>query len=334
MALRWRVKAHIDDNVCDPCKTNNGKLYRSRAAAWRDYPNGRGYKKCVGAQYGNTCRCTVVKRGKGDNMAQDLSSLINRAMTLTATVEARKLLPAAPVNGLPFAEFQPLRTQDNALYIYDAIGGWDGAKALDVALALRDMSGPLDVHLNSPGGVIFEGAAIYNAIKAYGRANTVTSYIDGYAASAASFVALAASPYDEVAGTGGVRIAANAAMMVHDGQGLAMGTADDMRDMADLLDMLSDTMAQVYAARTGTPAAEWRDIMRDGDSWYNAQAALDARLADLIVAGAPEPATAPASNALDLDLFTVVAPAAVTREPAQPPFDLEGFRNALKGVLA
>jgi hypothetical protein len=61
-AMRWVVKAHIDDNVCDPCKKNDGKLYRNRTAAYADYPGGKGYIKCVGAEYGNQCRCTVKKR--------------------------------------------------------------------------------------------------------------------------------------------------------------------------------------------------------------------------------------------------------------------------------
>lgn len=61
-AMRWQVSAHIDDNVCDPCKNNDKKLYRSRAAAYADYPGGKGYIKCVGAEYGNQCRCRVKKR--------------------------------------------------------------------------------------------------------------------------------------------------------------------------------------------------------------------------------------------------------------------------------
>lgn len=64
-AMRWRVKAHIDENVCDPCKKNDGKLYRNRSAAYADYPGGRGYVKCVGEQYGNRCRCVVRKRKGG-----------------------------------------------------------------------------------------------------------------------------------------------------------------------------------------------------------------------------------------------------------------------------
>jgi ATP-dependent protease ClpP protease subunit len=337
-ARRWAVKAHVDDSICEPCQKNDKKVYRNRQAAYRDYPNGKGYKKCIGARYGNDCRCVVVQRGKGGDNVADQAELINRAMTLTAKVTARDLRPPAPVNGLPFAEPERLRAQDNALYIYDAIGGWDGAKAIDVALALRDMTGPLDLHLNSPGGVIFEGAAMYNAIKAY-TGGPVTAYIDGYAASAASFVALAASPYDPETDTGGVRIAKNAVMMVHDGMGLAMGTADDLRDVADLLDMLSDTIAAVYAERAGGTAEQWRETMRDGDTWYNAEQAKAAGLADVIIGEvlpAPEPGEEQATAKISLDSFKVEAPeaTAVTTADTITPFDLEGFREALKGVLA
>lgn len=61
-AMRWVVKGEDDPNACDPCKKNHGKLYRSRAAAYADYPGGAGYIKCVGAEHGNKCRCTIVKR--------------------------------------------------------------------------------------------------------------------------------------------------------------------------------------------------------------------------------------------------------------------------------
>lgn len=61
-AMRWQVKAHKDSSTCDPCKKNDGKLYRNRSSAYADYPNGKGYIKCVGAQYGNSCRCVVKKR--------------------------------------------------------------------------------------------------------------------------------------------------------------------------------------------------------------------------------------------------------------------------------
>jgi hypothetical protein len=62
MAMRWKVVGHKDDNCCNPCKKNLGKLYRNRTSAYSDYPAGKGYIKCVGAKYGNSCRCKVVRR--------------------------------------------------------------------------------------------------------------------------------------------------------------------------------------------------------------------------------------------------------------------------------
>jgi HK97 family phage portal protein len=61
-AMRWEAVATIDDDTCQPCADNDGKVYRNRAAAYKDYPGGSGYVKCVGAEYGNECRCKVVKR--------------------------------------------------------------------------------------------------------------------------------------------------------------------------------------------------------------------------------------------------------------------------------
>ena len=63
-AMRWEAVATIDDNTCKPCADNDGKVYRNRASAYRDYPGGSGYVHCVGAEYGNECRCKVVKRRK------------------------------------------------------------------------------------------------------------------------------------------------------------------------------------------------------------------------------------------------------------------------------
>lgn len=68
-AMRWVVVAVDDDNTCEPCRENDGRLYRNRAAAYKDYPGGSGYVDCVGAEFGNDCRCKVVKRrvSKGDD---------------------------------------------------------------------------------------------------------------------------------------------------------------------------------------------------------------------------------------------------------------------------
>ncbi|MCT2591141.1 phage portal protein [Streptomyces sp. N2-109] len=61
-AMRWKVVATLDDDTCQPCRDNDGHLYRNREQAYEDYPGGSGYVHCVGAEYGNECRCRVVKR--------------------------------------------------------------------------------------------------------------------------------------------------------------------------------------------------------------------------------------------------------------------------------
>jgi len=63
-SMRWEVVAKLDDDTCQPCMDNDGHLYRNRAQAYQDYPGGSGYVHCVGAEYGNDCRCKVVKRRK------------------------------------------------------------------------------------------------------------------------------------------------------------------------------------------------------------------------------------------------------------------------------
>lgn len=63
-AMRWEAVEHMDDNTCDECRANDGKLYRNRAEAYADYPGGQGYINCIGHQYGNDCRGRVVKRRK------------------------------------------------------------------------------------------------------------------------------------------------------------------------------------------------------------------------------------------------------------------------------
>lgn len=66
-AMRWEAVAVIDDNTCQPCADNDGTTYRNRASAYKDYPGGKGYVNCVGAEFGNECRCHVKKRRKTED---------------------------------------------------------------------------------------------------------------------------------------------------------------------------------------------------------------------------------------------------------------------------
>lgn len=319
-ALRWVAVSSDDGNTCKPCKDNNGKLYRNRQAAYRDYPGGSGYVHCDGLKGGNDCRCKVVKRGSASNesgVPVDIGEIVNQYGSLRARASARA---GAPTAAMPKAalKMEAASTGGTDLYIYDAIGGWFGVEPMDVVRALAGATGDLRIHINSPGGSIFDGAAIYAAIKAYAGGKR-TSIIEGVAASAASFIALAA---DEVETTDlGV-------MMIHDGAASAYSlTQDDLMELADLVGMLSDNIAGVYAAKTGGTASEWRDRMREGDSWFNAQAQLDEKLADRI-SGTTLPATPPPP---DPEPEPEPAPAP---DNTTPPIDFEGLRLALKGALA
>lgn len=164
--------------------------------------------------------------------------------------------------------------------IYEEIGGW-GVTAGEFVEQLRNVTTPqIDLHISSPGGSVFDGVAIYNALSQHPA--RVHCYVDALAASAASFIAQAA---DEITMNPG------SMMMVHDAIGMTWGNANDHTTMAGLLAQVSDSIADLYARRAGGTAAEWRGVMENNGGegrWYNAREAVDAGLADR-VAGDPEP---------------------------------------------
>jgi ATP-dependent protease ClpP protease subunit len=172
------------------------------------------------------------------------------------------------------------------IYLYDMIGGW-GITAQDFVDELRQITGSaIDLHVNCEGGEVFDGIAIFAALAQHPA--TVTAYVDGLAASAASFVVQAAN--ERVMGR-------HARMMIHDAHALCIGNAADMRDTAALLDDLSGEIASIYAERSGrADTATWRQAMTAGmdGTWYAAQAAVDAGLADRVAEGATPGDRAPA----------------------------------------
>lgn len=227
-------------------------------------------------------------------MAVDFDNLRNLAEML------RSKTKASNKSGRSWYRFTNLANTKAEIYVYDCIGEY-GVTAQDFVGELRaSNASEIDLHINSEGGQVFDGLAIYESIKQHPA--TVTAYVDGLAASAASFIVQAADRRV---------MAKNAQMMIHDAHGLSIGNAADMREMADLLDKFSDNLAEIYAERAGGTRAQWRKAMRgagaaaDG-TWYNAQEAVKAGLADDI-AGTPAKETASPDNKVEQPTLDVDA---------------------------
>lgn len=155
----------------------------------------------------------------------------------------------------------------NTLDLFGYVGDvWDGFDAASIAKDIQGHEGPLTVRINSPGGLAYDGIAIYNLLKPL---NPKVEVI-GLAASAASVIAMAGET---------VQVATGAEMMIHDAWGIEIGNAQQMRKHADDLDHLSDSIASIYAERSGKPADEMRALMA-AETWLNGPEAIDAGLAD------------------------------------------------------
>ena len=158
------------------------------------------------------------------------------------------------------------------MLLYGEIG-WE-VRASEFVPALDAVTDShIDLHISSTGGDVFEALAIMNALKEHPSTKTV--YIDGLAASAASFIAV---------GIGGeVIMRPGAEMMIHNAQGGAWGDMNDMHAIIERLESASATIADIYAAKTGTDAATWRAAM-DAETWFSADEALAAGLVDRVEA--------------------------------------------------
>lgn len=157
--------------------------------------------------------------------------------------------------------------------LYGAIGGWDGISAEDLVPELAMLkASTVNLRINSPGGGVFDGIAIYNAIATLDA--HVIVHIEGLAASIASIIAMAG---DEI------RIGESANLMIHKPWSIALGTAEDFRTEANILDKLQDGLLAVYVARSGRDAAELTEKI-NAETWFRGQEAVDAGLADSVVA--------------------------------------------------
>jgi len=160
------------------------------------------------------------------------------------------------------------------IHLYEDIGeGWFGgvsAKSFMEDLKALGNLNQLDVRINSPGGSVFDGVTIYNVLKS--NSANVTTYVDGLAASIASIIAMAGDQ---------IHMADNALMMIHDPWGMSMGTAEDMRAEANVLDTVKQTLIDTYAKRTGQEKALIAEMMAN-ETWMDAEQAKSLGFADTI----------------------------------------------------
>ena len=151
--------------------------------------------------------------------------------------------------------------------------GWE-IDAQGVLAALKDVEGDVTVRMNSGGGDAFEGVAIKNVLRSH--AGHVTVIVEGLAASAASVIA--------VGGADRLIMRPGAELMIHDAWTFADGNAADLEKTAADLERTSQAMAEIYAEKAGTDPEVMRQMMRD-ETWFSAQEAVDAGLADAVEDG-------------------------------------------------
>ena len=155
--------------------------------------------------------------------------------------------------------------------IYDEIGAYGvSAKAFLDELAAIPEASAITLRINSPGGSVFDAVAIFNALKR--RTGTVTVHIDGIAASAASYVAMAG---DEIV------MPENAFLMIHDPSGMVMGSAADMRAMAEALEKIRDSLVSGYADKSGASSETVVALMAK-ETWLSAEEALTLGFCDRV----------------------------------------------------
>jgi ATP-dependent protease ClpP protease subunit len=251
-------------------------------------------------------------------------------------MQRTKPRPVADVPGLAMRA-RPSAEAPAEILIYGRIGGggWfmDGISAADVAALLREAGpGPVNVRINSGGGDVFDGVAIHSLLARH--AGTVVTYVDGLAASAASFIMLAGSR---------VVAARNSFVMIHDAMTYTYGNGDTHRSAGDLLDKVSDNIADMYAEKAGEDPPYWRNVMtehgEDG-TWYTGQEAMDAGLVDEITGTEDDDdeTNALLSGWVDLLPATISANLKLPPEPTDQEttarWDPSKLTEILKGVLA
>lgn len=200
-----------------------------------------------------------------------------------AAIAARQLeavAKATPPLRSVRAEAPPVKVEGATatIRLYQSIDNWGefwGMSATEFAAELDALPATvetIDLRINSGGGMVFEAVTILNILRSHPA--KVVATVEGLAASAASFIAASADETIMMPGS---------QMMIHAVRGVAIGTATDLRQVADLFDHLTLVAAEIYATKSGKPESDWLDLMTGTDDhWYSAAEAVEAGLADRI----------------------------------------------------
>jgi ATP-dependent protease ClpP protease subunit len=189
--------------------------------------------------------------------------------------------------GTKFAVTPSANTIDaTEIELYDEIGFW-GVNAKDFRAKLKG-AGDVVLKINSPGGSVFDGIAIYNDLKAH--KGNVRVEITGIAASIASIIAMAGNE---------IAIAENAMMMIHNAWTVAIGNAEELSAQAAVLSKIDGNLALTYAAQKGTPGIRAIKQMMADETWMTGKEAKDNGFATEIL----KPADKTTQAKFDLSVF-------------------------------
>lgn len=155
--------------------------------------------------------------------------------------------------------------------LYDEIGFF-GTTASDFAEQMQDAGdGDITLRVNSPGGDVYQGLAIMNQLR--NHPGKVTAYVEGLAASAASFIV--------VGGADELIMNKNSELMIHDAISMVSGNAEEITTALAGLERASENIASIYAEKAGGDSEPWREAMR-AETWFTAEEAVEAGLADSV----------------------------------------------------
>jgi len=200
--------------------------------------------------------------------------------------------------------------------IYDAIG-WpyiDAAELIHVLDGFKDR--PLMVRINSPGGDVFDGTAIFNALANHPA--KVTTRVEGLAASMASVLAMAGKE---------VQAYSNAWMMIHEPWVVAMGNHYDLREIADLLERVGGNLLDIYIGKTKSGKKEMKQMMAD-ETWMTAKEAEEKGFVDTVLTSGKS-----AKAQFDLSMFAKV-PEGITEVKAGRDLTPREIERALRDAGA